>query len=129
MEDWVRELNQMNEQVKSAAIQVVKDVLNDRADLVLLTLRTSSPRVTGQLVNSLIKKETSKGTEIGYCVMYDGYDEKGRPYQIIANSLNRGFTTPTGGVVAGSHFIDKAVSLLKGMDNEINAKWDKEMNK
>lgn len=130
MEQWIKDLQAMNEWVRSQALEVVLDVIDKRSDEVLNILKELTPTgQTGGLKNSLVKKNASKGTEIGYRIIYDGYDANGRPYQVIANSLNRGFQTPSGGLVAGYHFIDKAVSALKGLDDEINKTWSEKMNK
>ena len=49
---------------------------------------------------------------------------EGTAYQLIANALNRGyFLNNSGKYVAGKHFIDEAVHLLKGIDEIIGARF------
>lgn len=129
-EEWSNELDTMAEKVNNVASEVIRDVLADRSEEVFKFLKQETPvGETGELVRALKKEKYKKGSKEGYRVFYDGYDSKGRPYQVIANSLNRGYITPTGGIVKGNHFIDKAVKKLKGMDEEINKRWTEEMNK
>jgi len=59
-------------------------------------LQRTTPKSTGGLVSSLVMKPSKNATKYGKEIVYDGYDKNGRPYQVIANSLNRGIVERVG---------------------------------
>lgn len=121
-------IENLPENIQEAVLDSYEEVLKEKADSTLSTLKTTTPKGdTGNLVNSLKMSKitkTKKNNKIGYKITYDGYDNKGRPYQVIANSLNRGFVNPKGVQISGKHFIDQAVAKLKGMDQEIADRFE-----
>ena len=118
-------------EIQEAVKESYEEVLKEKANQVLSDLQNSTPRgETSELAASLKMKKlakTKKQTKIGYKIIYDGYDSKGRPYQVIANSLNRGFVNPQGVHIQGKNFIDQAVSRLKGIDEDIAKRFDKKI--
>lgn len=123
---WEESFYKMEEALKEAATKSVEEVLLEYSNKVLESLKEKTPAgETGELRASLRLKayKGPKTTRVGYQIVYDGYDSKGRPYQVIANSLNRGFVNPSGIIISGTHFIDVSVRLLRGMDAAINVRW------
>ena len=123
------EFYKLNQELQGLAVDVIDEVLKSQSNKVYNVLLKTTPRNHGGLVNSLKLSKLDKKDSIGYKLEYYGYNEKGRPYAVIANSLNRGYLSPKDTLVHGTYFIDKAVSTLKGTDNLINKKWEEEVNK
>lgn len=133
------------DELKQAAHDSVDEVLKERATAVKRELKAHTPvnpngNHSGSTRNSItmvpVNDKTRRGGQIiGYRVFYDGFHlpehttGKVRPFQVIANSLNRGFYNNHGYYIPGRYFIDKAVSLLKGMDDEIDEKFEKKISK
>lgn len=133
------------EELRKAAYDSVEEVLDERTKAFTQQLKNTTPvsskgRYRGSTKQSItivkVDKETKRGGKvIGYRVIYDGFHlpekdgGKKRPFQVIANSLNRGFYNNHGYYVPGRYFIDRAVSLLKGMDDEIDKKFDDKVKK
>lgn len=137
-----KQLEKLPEQLKKAAYEAVSEVTEEKAKEVYSALSATTPVDKGITKNSLkIEKVDSKsiksrtGEVVGYKVVYDGYrpikpnGDQGRPNQVVANSLNRGWYLPNGKYVPGTYFIDKAVSKLRGMDQQIDEKFDKKLEK
>ena len=141
-----KQLEKLPEQLKTAAYEAVSEVTEEKAKEVYSALSATTPVgkgiINGITKNSLkIEKVDSKsiksrtGEVVGYKVIYDGYrplkpnGDQGRPNQVVANSLNRGWYLPNGKYVPGTYFIDKAVSKLRGMDRQIDEKFDKKLEK
>lgn len=74
------------------------------------------------LVESLKMEKITSQSKYGWKIDYDGYNEKGVPFSLIARSLNRG--SNFGGA---THHIDKAVHQLKGMDDRISKRVDEKL--
>lgn len=112
--------------------EAVEKVTRASAQALMDTLRSTTPRSSGKggrpgrkhLVDTLVLEpvqQTSRRRKVGYVVRYDGYDDRGQPYQLIANSLNKAHPTNE-----SAHFIDKAVRKnLKGMDKKIGEEFDR----
>jgi len=81
-------------------------------------LMRTTPVSTGGLKESLIKTPIRSHLRYGYTIQYDGYNEKGVPYQYIANSLNKG----SNGQIATRH-LDRARKKLKNIDFKIAERW------
>lgn len=129
---WEEAFYKMGEALRKAATESVEDVLLEYSEKVFESLKEKTPiGETGELKASLRLKEYKgpRTTRVGYQIIYDGYDGKGRPYQVIANSLNRGFVNPSGIIISGTHYIDVSVSLLRGMDAAINVRWKELANR
>jgi len=127
--DWSKDFYKMSDDLKRCATESVETVLKSQTEKVRNYLQTHTPIDTGELAQS-ITKEPIRGsvTKVGFTIRYDGYNEHGQAFQVIANSLNRGyFIATTGKYVAPRHFLDEAVSLLRGTDNLINAEWKKRL--
>lgn len=141
-----KQLEKLPEKLKTAAYEAVSEVTEEKAKEVYSALSATTPVgkgiINGITKNSLkIEKVDSKsiksrtGEVVGYKVVYDGYrplkpnGDQGRPNQVVANSLNRGWYLPNGKYVPGTYFIDKAVSKLRGMDRQIDEKFDKKLEK
>lgn len=115
--------------IESANI-AIKETLKVEANKVLESLKRLTPRETGGLVNSLKMSEINESDRVGYKIVFDGYNKDNISYQKIANALNRGFIANFGNkYVEGKHFIDKSVSLLRGVDGRINSRWEIEISK
>jgi len=128
MSDWSDEFYKMNDTLKSCAIDSVKTVLAKKSTEVKNYLQTATPRKTGGLVESLKRNPIeSSGGKVGYKIIFDGYNQKGAAHQMIANALNAGFFVNQFTYIPGSHFMDKAVALLKGMDEEIDKEFEKKV--
>ena len=124
MSDWSKQISNISNIVTNAVSTSVQSVITDYANKAFQKLKESTPiGETSNLVKSLSIESITKLTKYGYRIFYDGYDDNGRPYQVIANALNRGFTTPQGKYISGTHFIDEAIKTLKGMDQKINEVW------
>lgn len=134
-EHWATRFYQLSDELKEAAVSSVKKVLYERAMKFAEELKEKTPRDTGGLRDSIKVKEVlptkRKPGRIGYEVVFDGYDEHGRPYQLIANSLNFGYTMNNGKIVKTSsyHFVTDRYHLLKGIDPEIDAVWREELGR
>ena len=130
MKDWGTVIKIYGQRVSKAALDSVIEVLTEYSTKFETSLKNNTPRgETSGLVNSIKKEKVTRTSKIGYRVFFDGYDKKGRPYQVIANSLNRGFTTPQGKHIPGNHFIDNAKRILKEIDPEISKRWKEKINK
>lgn len=127
--DWCKDFYKMSDDLKKCATESVKTVLAIQTEKVRSYLQTRTPTDTGELAQSITKEPIRESaTKVGFTILYDGYDEHGQAFQVIANSLNRGyFIATTGKYVAPRHFLDEAVSLLRGTDNLINAEWKKRL--
>ncbi len=142
MEDelgW-KQLEKLPEKLKTAAYEAVDEVTAAKATEVANDLVINTPVDTGITRDSIKIEKVTKttrggGSVVGYKVTYDGYrpmkpnGDQGRPNQVVASSLNRGWYLPNGKYVPGKYFIDRAVSKIKGMDDEISAKFDKKIDK
>ena len=133
MAEWTEYFAKANETIAKAATESTEKILKEYSEMFFEKLKSLTPIDTGALAKSLIiepykPKGVSDG-KVGYVITFDGYDEKGRPFQLIANSLNRGYTTKNGKLVSGSHFVDKCLTMLKGIDEDINKMWNEMMNK
>lgn len=131
MAEWQEWLAKANERIKKAATESTTQILKEYSEKFFTELKRETPVDTGALVKSLIiepyKPKGLNDEKVGYVITFDGYDEKGRPFQLIANSLNRGFVNSNGMIIPGSHFIDKCIAMLKGIDEDINKLWNEMM--
>ena len=124
------EFLKMSDALVESANIAIKETLKVEANKVLESLKRLTPRETNGLVNSLKMSEINESDRVGYKIVFDGYNKDNISYQKIANALNRGFITNFGNkYVEGKHFIDKSVSLLRGVDGRINSRWEIEISK
>ncbi len=135
-----KQLEKLPEKLKTAAYEAVDEVTSAKATEVANELIANTPVKSGTTRSSIKiekvdKKTRGGGDVVGYKVVYDGYRDitptgkNGRPNQVVASSLNRGWYLPNGKYVPGKYFIDKAVAKIKGMDDEISDKFDKKIDK
>ena len=111
-----------DEEAREAAHDSVYEILSERAKQLETTLRNTTPVRTGKLKGSIVNVVVENSeTKVVIRVKFDGYNRYGKAYQVIANSLNKGFFRPDGSFDnRHAHFIDIAVSkCLTGMDAEI----------
>lgn len=116
------------EAYREAVTEVVTEAANNYAD----ELRRRAPRSRSadghrHMADSIVVEPEKRTGRVGYTVAFDGYDERGRPFQLIANSLNKGVPTDV-----HSGFMSKAKrKTLRGIDDKIarefEAKLDEKM--
>ena len=134
-ESWSYEFYKLPNELKAAAISTVKEVLLKRANAFAEELKRRCPVNTGGLRNSIKVKEVKPSRRhpdrVGYEVVFDGYDKHNRPYQVIANSLNFGYTMNNGKMVRTSsyRFMAEAHAVLRGIDKEIDAEWERTLER
>lgn len=107
---------------RQAAHDSVYEVLSEHAKKLENELKNTTPVKTGRLKGSIVNVVVENSeTKVVIRVKFDGYNRYGKAYQIIANSLNKGFFRADGSFDnRHAHFIDIAVSkCLTGMDAEI----------
>ena len=104
--------------VGPAAIESTKEIIDEVSQIYYDELMRTTPVSTGGLKESLIKTPIRSHLRYGYTIQYDGYNEKGVPYQYIANSLNKG----SNGQIATRH-LDRARKKLKNIDFKIAERW------
>lgn len=128
-EKWSDYFYKMNYALQGKTKAIVKEVLSDRTDKMMDQLLYTTPVRSGGLVNSMQKEDVKDINKVGFKIAFEGYDRKGRAYSEIANSLNKGWMANNFKFVIPQsvHFIDKALVILKGMDDEINQKWEEEI--
>ncbi len=128
-----KEFEKLPELLQDAAVEAIEEVLADKAYEVYRQMLGTTPIDTGTTVSSIriekVNERSRSGSQkIGYRIFYDGYrmkknGDQGSANQVVANSLNRGFVLPNYKIVAPNYFIDKAVSTLRGTDDEIDEKF------
>lgn len=100
-----------------AVIKAFKEQIDIEANNCFETMKNNTPVSTREhkhLKDTLVMKAKEDVNRYGYTIDYDGYDENGKPYSLIARSINKGALDrePT-------RHIDKAIKKLKGMDDRI----------
>lgn len=135
MEELAKYLNSLSENlgpsVKNAVMGQIDEEARRTFDQIKQTTPDSRanpnskvPFVSTHLVDTLTIKPVSKFGYYGYVIDYEGYNEKGVAYSLIARSLNKGSAK---GNVA-THHIDNAVNQLTGMDKRIDAAVQRALN-
>lgn len=118
----MKELPEYLEHLAANLTPVVKKTIKERIDKeaqnVFDVMKKGTPVSKIEhphLIESLIKEQINDGRMYGWKISYDGYNEKGVPFQLIANTLNKGRPdlTPT-------RHIFLAIHELKGMDGRIS---------
>lgn len=117
--------------VREAVAEVVKRKAYEFYDeLKLRTPQASSGLKESLKITPLNGRYGEPGwadSRFGYNIEYDGYNEKGRPYPLIANAINVGEFNHKDLSKLG--YIRKAVHYLKGMDQEISERYFELQNK
>jgi len=129
MESLVHYLDTLSKDLGPTVIDTVKSVIDEEANKCFNQIKASTPRSDREdhahLVDSIKISAVESFGKYGWKLEYEGYNEKGVPYSLIARSLNKG--SAFGGVA--THHIDTAIRLLKGMDDRIVAKVNEEIAK
>lgn len=103
-------------------IEEAKSQIDEEASQVLQRMKARTPvsqKDHPHLVDTLtMKRYDASSKKYGYRIDYEGYDENGFPYSEKARVLNK---MPS----LQNHFIDDAVSILKGMDGRIAERCEK----
>lgn len=123
------EFSELPEELKQAARQATREILEKKAKEFEDYLRNSTPVKTGELKGSIVKVTVEDSdNRIAFRVKFDGYkttNNKKVAYQIIANALNKGYFNNNGVFIAKHiHFIDNCKSLLVGMDELIGERFN-----
>ena len=122
------EFSSLPEDLKEAARQATREILDKKAKEFEQYLMNSTPVKSGELKGSIVKVTViDNETRIAFRVKFDGYATIGNKkvaFQVIANSLNKGYFNNNGVFIAKHmHFIDNCKSLLVGMDELIGEKF------
>ena len=129
MESLVHYLDTLSKDLGPTVIDTVKSVIDEEANKCFNQIKANTPRSAREdhahLVDSIKISAVESFGKYGWKLEYEGYNEKGVPYSLIARSLNKG--SAFGGVA--THHIDTAIRLLKGMDDRIVAKVNEEIAK
>lgn len=101
------------ERLGDVAIEAIKEQIDIESDRTEKEIRDNTPQgETGGLLRALTRTKIDNGKKYGYRIEYAGENEKGEPYEKIANILNSGSST-----IKPRRFIARAVKKLKGMDD------------
>ena len=128
MESLVHYLESLSKDLGPTAVNTVKAVIDEEANKCFDQIKANTPRSSedhAHLVDSIKITAVESFGRYGWKLEYEGYNEKGVPYYMIARSLNKG--SAFGGVA--THHIDTAINLLKGMDERIVARVNEEIAK
>lgn len=106
------------EPIPEETLRIMKQEIDTAAQDVYDFLKTTTPvGRSGGLLKSLQKNRSNKREYYGYDIEYVGEDDKGVPYQKIANILNYGTNDKR---IPAKYFLKRAQRRLKGLDEKIN---------
>lgn len=129
MESLVHYLTSLDKNLGPTVVETVKAVIDEEANRCFNKIKENTPRSDNDehthLVDTIKITAVEEFGRYGWKLDYDGYNEKGVPYSMIARSLNKG--SAFGGVA--THHIDTAINLLKGMDERIVQRVNEEIAK
>lgn len=129
MESLVHYLESLSKDLGPTAVNTVKAVIDEEANKCFEQIKANTPRSDNDehthLVDTIKISAVESFGRYGWKLEYEGYNEKGVPYSMIARSLNKG--SAFGGVA--THHIDTAINLLKGMDERIVQRVNEEIAK
>ena len=117
MDEVLNYFKKLETGIPSKTKQAIKDQIDVEVNRVFESMKNGTPRSSKEhthLADTLEKTKIDDGLKYGYSLAYNGYNEFGVAYDLIARVLNRGKAT-----MPGTHHIDSAVSLLKGIDARI----------
>ena len=118
--EYLEGIGQLGDKSKAAIMEQV-DIESKK---VRDALERNAPRDTGGLVASLLKSRcTVRRNWYGWSIEFTGNHPDGTPYQKIANILNYGNSERP-----GTRFITQAIRQLRGMDDRINERYEKQAN-
>jgi hypothetical protein len=120
-------INKNLKTIKKISIEAIKEQVDKESYDLVHNITNDCPVRYGNLKRSITFTQKTGNKEVyGWVVTFEGYDPNGRPYSLIARSLNAG--TKRGPVrIAPRKFIRKAVRKLKGMDDRIFKLYLKKM--
>jgi|O827metagenome_2_1110793.scaffolds.fasta_scaffold82345_1 hypothetical protein len=105
----------------------IKDVIDEESNECFTTIKQGTPVSLKEhlhLVDTIKITKISNPNKYGWKIDYEGYNEKGIPYSLIARSLNKGSAFGE-----ATHHIDVAVHNLKGLDERIDKHVEEELKK
>lgn len=116
--DFFNELGNLGDIVQDC----IKEQIDYEVNLLKQNISSTTPRgKTLGLWSSLSQSQiTARYNWYGWSVTFEGENEKGVPYQKIANILNYGTSH-----IQGTRFISKAIRKLKNMDDRILERIEK----
>lgn len=118
------------EKVPEFAVEATKEVIDEETLKYEASLRKSVPIRTGGLQSSLKATKISSPEWYGYKIEFEGTAPNGEPYQKIANILNYGSAASSrGGGIAGLHFIEKNIRILRSINLKIYTRFQAKLNK
>lgn len=127
MEDLKQYLEKLQTSLGPAVIKAVTGTLDAEAEKVLESIKERTPvsaKDHKHLVESLQKIPVNTFGKYGWIISFEGYNEYGVAYSLIARALNRGTATRE-----GLHHVDYAFSQLKGLDERLVGAVEEEINK
>lgn len=119
-----KEVSDHIEIATNAAIDSLKEVVDERSQKCFEMLQKNTQVDTGGLQKSLTINKLNSINRYGYTIDFDGYNERGIAYSKIARALNNGSQNH----LKSQGFINRAVRTLKGMDDEIDERFEQKMN-
>ena len=122
MDGVTKELAEYFEKLESLgemAAEAVREQVDEEAGRVEREIQSGTPQDTGGLARSLKPAKIDTGKRYGYRLEYEGENEKGEPYEKIANILNSGSST-----VTPRRFITRAIKKLKGLDERTAQRFE-----
>ena len=114
---------------EAAYVEAVTEVVTAAAQDYAAELRRTAPRsktADGRqhMADTIVVEPEKRTGRVGYTVAFDGYDERGKPFQLIANSLNKGVPTD-----AHSGFMSRARRrTLRGIDAKIAKEFEEKLD-
>ena len=126
--DGLAEIQADFDRMEKNASQIIKQCVYVGAGIVADEIKKNTPvgegDSTGHLRDHLgISKIKSEDGFVNAAIDFNGYNEKGRPYAVIARSLESGRSTKDGRRVAKHPFIRKSFNASK--DRALKAMQDK----
>lgn len=123
--DYHAILSKATQEAMQAGKQAFEKTIDVAAEKTYEKIKITIPYKEGNLKGSFEKIAEIKGSKkrshrYGWYLKFDGYNINGIAYQLIANTINKGFpATKKRGTISGTFFIDNAVAGLKGLDLKI----------
>lgn len=127
MDALQRYLDQLQVELGPAVVKAVTGVIDKESENVYSIIRTRTPVSSKDhvhLIDTLQKIPVDSFGKYGWRISFEGYNEHGVPYSLIARALNKG-----NAIAPGIHHMDYAFSTLKGMDDRIADAVQESLNK
>jgi hypothetical protein len=107
------------EKLGAIAVESIKEQIDIEADAMESALRDTTPKGSGGLARSLAATSIDTPKRYGRKLLYDGENERGIPYEKIANILEYGTSS-----IRPRRFIRKVVKQLKGLDDRAAERFE-----